>query len=85
MAMKACPKLTTLGETTLGILSDNLYKRLPNGWEISLSNEVYEAPNGRVYEAIGIAPDVEALVFDPKGFGVAVDRALDLIQSRVTS
>jgi carboxyl-terminal processing protease len=89
LAMTACPKVTTLGETTLGILSDNLYKRLPNGWEISLSNEVYEAPNGAIYEAVGIAPAVETLVFDPKnvraGFHVAIDRALEFIPSRVLS
>jgi C-terminal processing protease CtpA/Prc len=89
MAMKACPTVTTLGETTLGILSDNLYKRLPNGWEISLSNEVYESADGKIYEAVGIAPDIDVPVFDAKnvmqGFRVAVDRALEIIQSRVAS
>lgn len=87
LAMKACPTVSTLGETTLGILSDNLYKRLPNGWELSLSNEIYEAPDGEVYEAFGIPPDVEAPVFDPAnvkdGFRVAVDRARQLLLSRV--
>lgn len=76
LAMRACPNVTLIGEATLGILSDNLYKRLPNGWEVSLSNEIYQAADGGLFEAIGVPPDVECPVFDPAdvrgGFGQAV-------------
>ncbi len=85
LGMMSCPNVTRVGEATLGILSDNLYKRLPIGWEVSLSNEVYEAPDGALYESIGIPPQVEAPVYDPAdlrgGFRVAVDRALALLGS----
>ena len=81
--MMACPSVTRVGESTLGILSDNLYKRLPNGWEVSLSNEVYEAPNGALYEGVGIPPQIECLVHDPAdvkgGFRVAVGMVLKRI------
>ncbi|HEY1426211.1 MAG TPA: S41 family peptidase, partial [Caulobacteraceae bacterium] len=80
--MMACPNVTRVGERTLGILSDNLYKRLPNGWELSLSNEVYQAPDGALYEATGIPPQVETVVFDAAdvrgGFRHAVERAIAL-------
>jgi len=80
MAMKACPNVRTIGEPTLGILSDNLYKRLPNGWELSLSNEVYLAPDGALHERKGIPPDTPCPVFDPAdipaGLRVAVETAL---------
>ncbi len=85
LAMMACPNVTRVGESTLGILSDNLYKRLPNGWEVSLSNEIYEAPDGGRYEAAGVPPQVATPVFDPTdvagGFRHAVARALDLARA----
>lgn len=84
LALSACPNVVRVGEATLGILSDNLYKRLPNGWEISLSNEIYESPDGVVWEALGIPPQIEVPVFEPadvrSGFRRAIDAAL--VQAR---
>jgi hypothetical protein len=51
--------ITRVGSNTEGIFSDVLDKELPNGWEIDLSNELYEDMNGTNYEGIGIAPDIE--------------------------
>ena len=61
--MRALPNVTTVGEATLGILSDNLLKCLPNGWEVSLSNEIYTAADGNVYEVVGVPPDFSEPVF----------------------
>ncbi len=85
LGMMACPKVTRLGEATLGILSDNLYKRLPNGWEISLSNEIYQAPDGTVYESLGIPPQIAAPVFDPSDLAGGLRRAVDLAVSLARS
>ncbi|MTI32520.1 S41 family peptidase, partial [Xanthovirga aplysinae] len=46
-----------IGSNTEGILSDILSKRLPNGWEYGLSNEIYESAKGINYERIGIPTD----------------------------
>ena len=48
-----------IGSNTEGILSDILSKRLPNGWEYGLSNELYENSNGKNYEKNGIPVDYE--------------------------
>ncbi|WP_428264771.1 hypothetical protein [Haliangium sp.] len=49
---------------------------LPNGWLIGLSNEVYEAPDGAVYEAVGVPPAVE-IPYDPEqGFFDNLDATL---------
>ena len=58
LAASAIPTVTLLGEPTQGILSDNLFHRLPAGWEISLSNEVYETLDGRCFESVGVPPAV---------------------------
>jgi carboxyl-terminal processing protease len=60
LAMSSLPSVTIMGENTQGILSDNLYHRLPCGWEVSLSNEVYETTRGCCYESVGVPP-VESL------------------------
>jgi C-terminal processing protease CtpA/Prc len=39
-----------------------LEKSLPNGWQFGLSNQVYFAHDGQVYEEVGIPPDVEVKV-----------------------
>jgi len=56
LAMSALPNVRILGEPTQGILSDNLFHRLPNDWEVSLSNEVYESFDGQCFEAVGVPP-----------------------------
>jgi hypothetical protein len=83
LAMSALPRVTLLGEPTQGILSDNLFHRLPCLWEVSLSNEVYESVDGRCYEADGVPPDESLPVLgaaDPlsdlrAGLRIAVERA----------
>lgn len=56
IAMRALPNVTHIGETTDGSLSDELWKRLPNGWTMSLSNEIYADSKGEVWEGRGIIP-----------------------------
>jgi C-terminal processing protease CtpA/Prc len=83
LAASAIPTVTLLGEPTQGILSDNLFHRLPSGWEISLSNEVYETLDGRCFESVGVPPAMALpelgaldLVSDLRaGLGIAVARA----------
>ena len=58
MAMMAMPNVTSLGEPTTGALSDTHSVYLPNGWQLRMSNEVYKAIDGVVYEGVGIPVDV---------------------------
>jgi len=48
------PEIKRFGSSTNGIFSEILWKNLPNGWEFSLSNEVYSDPNRNVYEITGV-------------------------------
>ena len=47
-----------LGSKTNGIFSELLWKQLPNGWEYSLSNEVYMDTKNKTYEGEGIEVDI---------------------------
>ena len=58
MALQALPNVTVIGEPTSGGTSDILGRQLPNGWQFGLSNEVYYASDGQVYEGLGLQPDV---------------------------
>ena len=60
MATMSFPNVTRIGENTAGALSDVLQFKLPNGWEIGLSNERYFASDGEMYERRGIPPHVES-------------------------
>jgi len=66
--MMALPHVTRLGGKTRGVLSDMLMMRLPNGWEVSISNEVYTSADGICYESSGIPPQVKAPVFNMENF-----------------
>ncbi|PFG52567.1 MULTISPECIES: hypothetical protein [unclassified Marinobacter] len=46
--------LADIGEPTQGILSDTLERHLPNGWHLTLSNEIYRAYDGQLYEDVSI-------------------------------
>lgn len=50
--------VTIIGSRTQGILSDMYESRLPNGWEVSLSNEIYFCAKGKVYELVGVPPHI---------------------------
>lgn len=51
--------VTRIGSATEGALSTTLDKKLPNGWEFCVSNEVYTDLNGKFYENEGIPVDYE--------------------------
>lgn len=57
LASQNLKNVKTIGSNTEGILSDVLSKRLPNGWEYGLSNEIYENIDGINYEKNGIPAD----------------------------
>lgn len=58
LAMKSLEHVTLVGSPTRGILSDEYEEQLPNGWEFTLSNEVYYSPHGKIYEKIGVTPTI---------------------------
>lgn len=64
IAMRSLPNVTHIGETTDGSLSDELWKRLPNGWTMSLSNEIYADSKGEVWEGRGIKPEIALKIGD---------------------
>ncbi|ESP91261.1 S41 family peptidase [Pseudoalteromonas luteoviolacea] len=57
MAMDQLDHVTKVGEETAGALSDALRFELPNGWQISLSNEIYRNAQGNMFEHTGFSPD----------------------------
>lgn len=63
LSMRAFPHVVQMGETTRGGFSDVLDKTLPNGWRLSLSNEVYMTPEGQAVEGAGLEPEVKLDVF----------------------
>jgi carboxyl-terminal processing protease len=52
-------QLKRIGSHTNGAVSDALQKTLPNGWDFSLSNEIYTDNNDKCYENIGVPVDFE--------------------------
>jgi C-terminal processing protease CtpA/Prc len=61
LAIKQLPHVTILGDSTNGIFSYQLEKKLPNGWEYSLSYQVYFSADMACYEAKGVPVDIRLL------------------------
>ena len=57
-AFRTLPNAILIGQPTQGALSDVLEKTLPNGWRFTLSNEIFETPDGTIPEGPGIAPHI---------------------------
>lgn len=62
LALRQNPNVIQIGKTTRGAFSTPLAKRLPNGWLLELSNEIFAAPDGTVYEETGL-PQVDIAVY----------------------
>ena len=87
LMLKAFPHVVQLGEPTRGCLSSFLNKSIPNGFHLTLSNEVYESPEGVCAEGGGVQPDMPFVVFDPKNldrsYPIALARSLAEIARRL--
>jgi carboxyl-terminal processing protease len=87
VAMRSLPNVTHAGQATRGCLSDELIKRLPNGWRVTLSNEVYLDSAGKAWEGRGIPPRLPLQVFSNDAGAVetylhSVHALVDRIRSR---
>lgn len=76
MMMRTLPHVTQVGQPTQGIFSDGLAKFLPNGWTMSLSNEVYRDASGESYEARGLPPALSLAVYPARESAGSYGRAL---------
>ena len=78
------PKVIRVGETTQGVFSDVLGRRLPNGWTVRLPNERFTT-DGRSYDIIGIAPDVPVESLTPAaratGRDAAIEKAIEMLKT----
>lgn len=77
LVMTALPQTTIIGERTHGTLSTILGKVLPNGFEFGLPNEFEMAPDGTLYEVVGIPPAIEVENFTPADISNNVDSAIE--------
>ncbi|NRD75277.1 serine hydrolase [Shewanella sp. VB17] len=83
MALKALPQVTLIGEATNGSVSDALEHSLPNGWQLTLSNEVYTDSEGTKVESIGVTPDVEMSVYGLADVVYGSDTPIDYVLQTV--
>jgi C-terminal processing protease CtpA/Prc len=75
-----------VGANTQGVFSDELDRRLPNGWTFGPSNETYLTKDGKTFEGTGVPPDIEAPIFPKEdladGRDSAVDKALEVLTDK---
>ncbi len=77
MIMKSLPQVTLIGENSNGVFSDTLSKALPNGWDFTLSNEVFYDAEGINYEAVGVPPQEKVTVFSLNDINASKDKAIE--------
>jgi carboxyl-terminal processing protease len=58
LAMRAMPKATIVGDTTAGASGGPLSRELTNGWSYELSEWIEYLPGKKMFEGVGLAPDV---------------------------
>ncbi|MFN0179061.1 MAG: S41 family peptidase [Gemmatimonadales bacterium] len=74
--MGRTPKVIRVGEHTQGVFSDVLGRRLPNGWQFGLPNEVFRTADGRTFDGPGIPPDIAMPVFADQDLAAGRDPGL---------
>jgi carboxyl-terminal processing protease len=85
MSMRAMSNVTHLGETTRGALSDVLDKTLPNGWNLSLSNETFIDASGHQWESKGIPPQQQVNIFRNKNIHTSHLESMNQLIKLVTN
>jgi hypothetical protein len=79
------PEICRIGESTQGVFSDVLDRRLPNGWRLVLPNEIYVTAGGKSFDASGVPPDVAVAGLSRKDFSSERDPALEKALTLLTS
>jgi hypothetical protein len=81
--MGRTPEVTRVGQNTQGVFSDQLTRRLPNGFRFALGNEVFLTEDGKVFEGAGIPPHVQAPVVSKEdaknGRDAALEKAIEIL------
>ncbi|NQZ06832.1 MAG: S41 family peptidase [Algicola sp.] len=76
LGLSARGNVSFIGESSNGAYSDMLFKSLPNGWQFSLSNEVYVDLKGKSYEVEGFGVSERFEYLNAKDLANATDSAL---------
>jgi len=71
------PEICRVGESTQGVFSDVLDRRLPNGWRLVLPNEIYVTAEGNSFDVTGVPPDIASAGFSRKDFESERDPTLE--------
>jgi len=80
LAMRTRADVTFIGDTTGGGSGNPLARELPNGWILSVPRWRQVTADGRVYEGIGLAPDLFASTPDPaSGEDRILERAIQFL------
>jgi len=74
--MGRSPHIFRIGENTQGVFSDELDRQLPNGWRFGLPNEIYRTVHGKIFDLVGIPPDLEVPVFADADVAAGKDPAM---------
>ncbi|HVX38239.1 MAG TPA: S41 family peptidase [Gemmatimonadaceae bacterium] len=81
LATRVLPNVTVVGDTTAGASGNPLVRELPNGWTFQLSTWIEYTPAKRVFENIGLAPDIyvsSTMSQMIAGHDPMIDRAIQL-------
>jgi carboxyl-terminal processing protease len=82
LAMMATPSVTTVGDTTGGVLGGLLERELPNGWTYQLSQSIRYSIDRHPFRGVGVVPAI-ALAFTVSDSERGVDPQLELAISLV--
>jgi hypothetical protein len=64
LAMRALPRVTTVGDTTGGGSGNPIARELPNGWIVHVPRWQLWGVGGTFFEGVGLAPDVPVQITD---------------------
>ncbi|ARU59289.1 periplasmic protease [Oleiphilus messinensis] len=85
LALKSLPHAKVLGAPTHGVVSDTFGQKLPNGWTLTMTTEVYRDAEGTRLEAVGVTPTEEIDAYSAADMQylshTPIDRALQLLNA----
>jgi hypothetical protein len=80
LAMRALPTTTVVGDTTVGASGGPLVRELANGWTYQMSQWVAYTADHKIFEGIGLAPDVAVRAGGNIATDLQLERAIELAQ-----
>ncbi len=82
LKMRILPNVTIIGDVSGGLVGSPIFRELPNGWTLRLSNSQVVTPEMEYIEEVGLLPDIGVYIpFNETEIDYLIEKAIEILSN----